>query len=87
MPMRLEIGDVCLVVGAERICERAPAGVIGGELGWRLKKAAGGRSSVAMALALYTVFMRCCGCVRLVGWLRANCGSVGNKDSVRRTFC
>lgn len=51
MPMRLGIGEVCLVWGAERIWERAP-GVIGGEFGWRLRKAAGGRSCVAMALWL-----------------------------------
>lgn len=49
--MRLDIGEVCRVVGADRIWLRAP-GVIGGEFGWRLKKAAGGRSCVAMALGL-----------------------------------
>jgi hypothetical protein len=37
MPMRFDIGDVCLVVGAERTWYRAAPGVIGGEFGWRLK--------------------------------------------------
>jgi hypothetical protein len=67
MPMRLDIGDGCLVVGAERIWLRLRApGVIGGEFGWRLKYAAGGRSCVAMALG-----MRRCSHVGVVasGWL------------------
>jgi hypothetical protein len=82
--MRLDIGEVCLVVGADRIWLRAP-GVIGGEFGWRLKKAAGGRSCVAMAFGMRGYTHRN-GCVRLAGW-RANCGSVRITELVDQNCC